>query len=107
MTSIHNNDTADTKNETKDKLNTETALIPWAELQRFFAQGRAIVVDASLDLIEVGSEMASDNAEQIQAWMTSGKISPVSDQQAQTWLTESNSVWAVVIKPWVLVQPAQ
>lgn len=88
----------------KAKVNLETATIAWRELQRFFAAGNAIFVATELDLTQVASEMARDNAAQIQQWMEAGQVEPVSDEAAQTWFEQDAILWAVVIKPWVLVQ---
>lgn len=86
------------------ELNQETAQIRWHELQRFFASGHAIAVDASLDLIDVATQITKDNAPQIKEWMTEGLVDAVTDTQAQKWYEEDALVWALVIKPWVLVQ---
>lgn len=87
------------------KINLETARIRWQELQVFFASGKAIAVDTSLDLTQVASAIAQDNAAQLTTWMEAGAVDVVKDQQAQAWYEEDTLVWAVVIKPWVLVQP--
>jgi hypothetical protein len=87
------------------KLSAETAKIRWRELQRFFAQGRAIQVAASLDLIDVAARIGSDDARQVEAWMNAGKVQRVSDHQARQWIDADALVWAVVVRPWVLVQP--
>lgn len=87
-----------------NELLLETAQIPWTELQRFFASGNAIAVDASLDLIDVATHIKDDKAAQIKAWMEQGLVDAVTDQQALSWYENNVSVWAVVIKPWVLVQ---
>jgi len=86
------------------KLSAETAKIPWRELQRFFAQGRAIQVAPSLDLIDVAARIGGDDAGQVEAWMNAGKVKRVSDQQARQWIDADVLVWAVVVRPWVLVQ---
>jgi hypothetical protein len=86
------------------KINLETAQIPWHELQRFFASGNAIAVDASLDLTEVAGVIAQDNAGQLKTWMETNLVDVVKDKQAQLWHDTDTVVWAVVIKPWVLVQ---
>ncbi|WP_020210081.1 DUF2288 domain-containing protein [Gilvimarinus chinensis] len=86
------------------KVNLETAQIPWRDLQRFFAGGRAVFVAPELDLTRVATEMAKDNATQIQHWMSEGQVGPVSDEQAQAWFEADALLWAVVIKPWVMVQ---
>lgn len=91
-------------NEIEQKINLETAQINWHELQRFFASGNAIAVDASLDLTHVAAQIVADNAAQIKAWMDAGLVDAVKDEQAQHWYEKNALVWAVVIKPWVLVQ---
>ena len=88
----------------KAKVNLETSLIPWQELQRFFAAGLAIAVDNSLDLIEVAYRFSMDDAAQVQEWLRQQQIGPVSDAQALNWYQQQREVWAVVVKPWVLVQ---
>jgi hypothetical protein len=89
------------------KLTTETAKIPWRELQRFFAQGRVIHVAAGLDLVDVAARISEDQAEQVEAWMGAGELSRVSDEQARRWIDADALVWAVVIRPWVLVQSVE
>jgi hypothetical protein len=86
------------------KINLETAQIPWLELQRFFASGKAIAVDSSLDLTEVARVIARDQSAQLKQWMDASLVGSVSDKQAQIWYERNALVWAVVIKPWVLVQ---
>lgn len=87
-----------------DRLNQETAQIHWSELQRFFASGHAIMVDAQLNLTDVAAQIAQDNAAQIKLWMAAGLVDAVTDIQAQQWCGKDALLWAVVIKPWVLLQ---
>jgi hypothetical protein len=82
----------------------ETAQIHWHDLQRFFASGNAIAVDDSLDLINVATEITKDNVTQIKIWMDAGLVDVVKDAQAQLWYEQNAVVWALVVKPWVLVQ---
>lgn len=88
----------------KAKVNLETSRIPWHELQRFFAAGLAIHVDASLDLVDVAYQFSVDNKTLVGEWLQTDKIGHVSDQQAGDWFLRNAEVWAVVVKPWVLVQ---
>lgn len=92
------------KYEFKKNLNRETAQIPWRELERFFASGLAIRVADELDIIDVALMMSEDEADQVSKLMASGKVGLVADQDAVQWYEESATVWALVIKPWVLVQ---
>lgn len=86
------------------KLNTETSQIAWQELPRYFAGGFVIVVDDSLDLVEVAARFAIDDKALVAQWLDDGKISKVDDAQAAAWLEADALLWAVVTRPWVLVQ---
>ncbi|NOX09938.1 MAG: DUF2288 domain-containing protein [Gammaproteobacteria bacterium] len=85
-------------------LNLETSKIPWSELQRFFAAGKVVYVDAALDLVQVAEAMSGDDKAQFEQWMAEGVVDLLGDEQARIWIEDNASVWAVVIKPWVLVQ---
>lgn len=93
-------------NETKIDQNIlgETAKIPWKELQLFFAAGKAIFADTELDLIDVATQIKNDNKTTIEKWMQKNQVLPVPDDKAKTWYEEDAIVWAVVVKPWVVVQ---
>ena len=86
------------------KVNLETSQIAWNELQRFFASGSAVFVASSLDLIDVAYQFSINNKDQVTQWMQNNQIFLVSDQQALMWLEADTTVWAVVVKPWILVQ---
>ncbi len=87
------------------KVNLETSRIAWRELQRFFASGSAIYVSSELDLVEVAYQISEDNREQVQAWMAAGQVARVTDAQALAWFEADADMWAVVVSPYVLVQP--
>jgi hypothetical protein len=86
------------------KVNLETSLIAWKELQRFFASGAAIYVSDVLDLVEVAFQISEDNKAQVADWMSAGLVARVTDQQALAWYEADVDVWAVVVSPYVLVQ---
>lgn len=88
----------------KQQLNTETSKISWHELQRFFASGLAIDVSSKIDLLEVAFEFSQDNKVKVEQWLKTGVVAAVSDQKALQWYENDQVVWAIVIKPWVLVQ---
>lgn len=92
-------------NELRTKINRETARLPWAELQRHFAQGTVIYVSEELDLIDVAVRVAHDDKDNVARWMAEGKVAKVSDVQAALWAEANASVWACVVSPFVLVQP--
>lgn len=86
------------------KLNLETARIPWHELARYFAAGKVIRVSPGLDLVEVAAAVAEDEASRVDGWMAQGLVAPVSDREAEAWHESGAEVWALVVKPFVLVQ---
>lgn len=86
------------------KINGETSRMPWTELMRFFASGSVISVSSDLDLVEVAARIASDDTASVSQWMAEQRIGKVTDAQAASWLEADAKLWAVVVKPWILVQ---
>jgi len=91
--------------EITQHLNSSTAKIPWAEMQRSFAQGRALQVAVSLDLLQVAKALVEDDKNQVAPWVEAEQIATVSAEQSLAWLEADALVWAVVVPPYVLVQP--
>jgi len=92
------------ENFTLDQVNQETSKIAWSELQRFFAQGLAVYVSSELDLLKVADAFSNDDKPLVEKWMQQQQLHLVSDQQATDWVQKDLLVWAVVIKPWILIQ---
>jgi len=86
-------------------INLETSRIAWKELQVYFASGATLYVREGLDLVDVAMQISKDNKAQVAQWMEAGQIAPVSDAQALAWYEADAEVWAVVVRPYVLVQP--
>ena len=86
------------------KIISETAKIPWQELQRFFAAGKVMLVAPGLDLVDVAHALQEDDVDQVKIWTEALQVMPVSDDQAKDWIASDELLWAVVVKPWVLVQ---
>ena len=86
------------------KIVSETAKISWLDLQRFFAAGKVMLVTAELDLVDVAYAFQLDDIEQVKTWTENQQVSPVNNDQAKHWVASEALLWAVVVKPWVLVQ---
>lgn len=91
--------------ELRIKINLETARLPWAELERHFAQGTVVYVSEELDLVDVAVRISHDDKAAIAAWMAEGKVGKVTDVQAQTWAQLEALLWTSVVNPFILVQP--
>ena len=98
------NDSNEKPEEILSKLNLETSKTFWIELLPFFAKDMVVHVSHNLDLIEVAYQLSKDNKKQIEEWMENKLILKVTDELATTWHENNMLVWAIVIKPWVLVQ---
>ena len=83
---------------------SETAKIPWLELQLFFAAGKVMWIAAELDLVDVACALQQDNLPQFETWTEAQQLAPVSNEQARCWVDTDALLWSVVVKPWVLVQ---
>ena len=99
---------ADELTQRRDRLFAEylsqTARIPWRDLQTYYAGGSVVYVAAELDLVDVAVQLGLDNTAAFEQWIAAGTVAPVSDQQALLWYESERELWAVVAAPWVLVQ---
>ena len=89
------------------RLNQETARIGWTELQPFFARGVLIWVRPGIDLLDMALAVSADDAHAVDTELSRGGIARVTDAQARHWLESDAQLWAVVVKPWVLIQEAE
>jgi hypothetical protein len=64
-------------------------------------------VSAELDLVEVAFQISQDNKTQVALWKEAAQLDRVSDAQALAWYEADATVWAVVARPYVLVQAIQ
>ena len=87
-----------------DNILGQTSKIAWRELARFFAGGKVLLVDNSLNLVEVAAAVSSDNTQAVSRWVAVNQLAAVSDEQALDWQQKDEHLWAVVTAPWVLVQ---
>ncbi|MEQ9545494.1 MAG: DUF2288 domain-containing protein [Marinobacter sp.] len=92
------------RDELLTKLNLETSLINWHDLQTYYARGHVVRVGPDLDLLDVAAELAADNKESFERWMKEDRIGDVPPDMAQAWYDRNAELWAVVVAPWVLVQ---
>lgn len=90
--------------EEKAKLLAQTALIDWPALEKFYAQGKIILVDQTVNLVDVAYNLALNNNDVIEQLISADLLTREFNQQAKLWHQNNQEVWCVVIKPWVLVQ---
>lgn len=88
----------------RTEFHSQTAQIPWRDLQPHYARGAVVLVKPELDLVEVALQLRLDNTEQFQQWMQTGQVAGVADEQGLQLVEDDPTLWAVVVAPWVLVQ---
>ncbi len=88
----------------KNSLNSETGTITWSELARHFARGVVVVVQPGVDLVEVATRIAENDAGAMENWLQQNKVSRATDDDARIWNVRDPLFWCVVTAPWVLVQ---
>jgi len=91
---------------TFDRLNKETAKIEWGALERFFAQGRLLVVAPGLDLVRVAAAIADDDKDYIEPLINAEKIVFASADWVKNEVSQDTLLWTVVVAPYVIVQLA-
>jgi hypothetical protein len=88
----------------EQRINLETAMIGWQELQRYFAMGVLIVVEKELDLVSIASAFIDDDRNRIQTLLSQENVRKADTRDARRWNQDNTEFWAVVVAPWVLVQ---
>ena len=96
--------TTDRESLLRQEYHSQTARIPWHDLQTYYARGSVIFVGDSLNLVEVAVQLGMDNTPQFQQWIDDSMIATVTEEQALGWYDSNPKLWAVVAAPWVLVQ---
>ena len=89
---------------TKEKLNQETAILTWKELEVYFAQGKLLTVDPSCDLIEVASKISDNDAKQLEALIDKNLIQFATPNWIKENCKDETELWTVVIAPYILCQ---
>ncbi|MCW8195956.1 DUF2288 domain-containing protein [Proteobacteria bacterium 005FR1] len=95
------------KDETFQKLMRETGKIEWKLLSSHLDSGGLVLVNNPLDLVKVAYSFAKDDKVAVAQWLESGQIQRVEQGQADVWDAAEPTFWAVVVAPWVLIQPVK
>ncbi len=92
------------KLNTKQKLNLETATIPWKDLQICFAQGKLLIVEQSVDLLETATHIAENSTEKLEYLIDLNKVAFATPKWIKQHCCDNTILWAVVVAPYVMAQ---
>lgn len=77
----------------------------WEWLMPHAQRDAVVIVDATLDLLDVGVAIASDNASAVQHWISEQQLYKPSPEQLTDWSTDRTHRFnALIVQPYVLVQ---
>jgi len=91
----------------EDKLEKYTGEVEWEYLKKPYETGSVLYVDPSLDLTEVGRAFSEDDTESVKTWRSKGDIIQPGPPHAEYWESEQARFLALVVTPFVLIQPLE
>jgi hypothetical protein len=94
----------DKDTELRQKVNRETARLPWSELTRHFAAGNVVWIADELDLVDGAVPLAQDDPARGGLGRPAGQIAQGTDAQAHAWQEGEAALWTCVVSPFILVQ---
>ncbi|MEM7387338.1 MAG: DUF2288 domain-containing protein [Verrucomicrobiota bacterium] len=89
----------------EEKLAKFSGQVDWNYLKPHFEAGALLYVDPSLDLKEVGVAFSGDEKERVEAWLKTGDLVKPSQPHATYWEASKAVFTAMVVSPFVLIQP--
>ncbi|MBK1692408.1 hypothetical protein CKO33_09525 [Ectothiorhodospira mobilis] len=98
------NETPDSSEDLRDRLRQESGPIGWDELQRHFARGAVLRVDASLELLDAAEALVRDDRDTVETYLAQGRLARATTEHARGWAAHQARFEAVVVAPWVLVR---
>lgn len=90
-----------------EKLRKYTGEIEWSFLEPHYRNGALLWVDPTLKLEEVGAAFADDDTERVADWRGNGDLVVPSTPHAFFWEESKARFRALVISPFVLIQPIE
>lgn len=90
-----------------EKLEKYTGEVDWTYLEPHYKAGALLYVDPSLDLVEVGKALADDDSKSVTKWKKSGDLLQPSTPHAYYWEESEATFTALVVSPFVLIQPIE
>jgi hypothetical protein len=88
----------------KTQLAQEIAQMPWIDIIPHAKRDNVIVVDQSLNLLEVGVEVGNDNVTVVNRWIEEGLIFKPTQQQLNDWNENPQQKFnTIILQPFVLI----
>ncbi len=89
----------------KTQLQEQLAQVDWKDLKPHAQRDAIIVVDANLDIIEVGNAIALNDTNTIQHWISEQLIQKPTSEQLSLWNSnQTQQFQTVIVQPFVLIK---
>ncbi|WP_164503586.1 DUF2288 family protein [Pleionea sediminis] len=86
------------------KINSETAIVEWKELEVLFARGKVFVVDDSLDLVKTALAVTNDDKKLVESYMNKRQLFQPDINWVKNTCKPTTPFWASVVAPFVFIQ---
>ena len=92
--------------ELKEKLESEIIACKWVDIAEFLPKADVLMVDADLDLVEVGVAFAGDHVESVKQWLDEKKIVKIDPDEPENFprFSHDANFKLLVVTPFALTQ---
>lgn len=91
--------------ELRERLEKDLGEVEWERLVPHLKRDVLIIVDESLDLVEVALGVSEDDSERVGQWVAAQKLVKPTKEQVEQWDEEPEKLFPVlIVKPFVLMQ---
>ena len=88
-----------------DKLKKYSGIVNWNYIRPHFLAGNVIYVDSEMEIQKVGKAFSLDHKSQVKNWLRSGEILVPSEPHGKHWEKEKPDFLALIVTPFILIQP--
>jgi hypothetical protein len=89
----------------RESLLASMGPIAFSDLRAHLARGAVIIVDPSLDLLDVGDAVARDDKARVADWIARGLLRKPSLETIAAWEKVEGLAWTtLVVQPYVLLR---
>ena len=89
----------------RESLAASMGPIEFSDVRAHLARDAVIIVDASLDLLDVGEAVARDDKGLVAAWVEKGLVRKPTLETIEAWSKLQGPAWtALVVQPFVLLR---
>jgi hypothetical protein len=89
----------------REQLTKRLGPVQFGDLNAHLERDAVFIVRPDVDLVACGVAVATDDVDQVRAWILEGRLRKPSRQERERWPLELDRRWnAIVVQPFVLVQ---